>query len=75
MTFSENILGHLVLICERDRCNLFEAMTTFCEEKDLDVEEIVDQLDAGAKAQLKAAAIDGRHVRRCIAKPKNKLPL
>lgn len=68
MSFSENILFHLKSIQESERCNLFEAVVSYCEAHEIDIEELIESLDASAIEQIKAAAIEGNHVRRKIAK-------
>jgi len=68
MSFSEDILAHLKAISEKDSLNLFEATSQYCEMHDIDPEELIESLDAGAVSQIKAAALGGNHVRRCVSK-------
>lgn len=74
MSYSENVLQKIVEIADRDRINLFEAAATFCEEFDIDPEEFSASMDQASLDRIKAAAITGRHVRRCVQEPSATLP-
>jgi hypothetical protein len=74
MSYSEEVLQKIVEIADRDRVNLFEATATFCEEFDIDPEELSASIDQPALDRIKAAAIAGRHVRRCVQEPSATLP-
>ena len=49
-TYSEAILIEIRRIADRDDVSLFEACTIYSEEIDLEVEDLVERLDAGAIA-------------------------
>ena len=53
-------------IAERDDVSLFEACTIYSEEIDIEVEELVERLDAGAIALLRQSAIEDNRVRQCV---------
>lgn len=74
MSYSEDVLKKIVEIAERDRLNLFEAAASFCEEFDIDPAELAASVDQAAIDRIKAAAITGRHVRRCVQEPAATLP-
>lgn len=71
MSFSEDILIHLKAIAESEGLNLFEATAEYCEIHDIDPDELIESLDAGAVTQIKAAAFQGNHVRKCIQRKPN----
>lgn len=73
MSFSEDILVHLKKIADDDGLNLFEAAAQYCELHDIDPDELIESLDSGAVAQIKAAALVGNHVRKCVHKKPNTL--
>jgi hypothetical protein len=73
MSFSEDLLVHLKTIADADRINIFEAAAQYCESHDIDADELIESLDAGAVAQIKAAALQGNHVRKCVHKKPNAL--
>lgn len=68
MSFSEDLLAHLKETSAKDNLNLFEAVSQYCEVHDIDPDELIESLDAGALAQIKAAALEGNHVRKCVSK-------
>ena len=65
-TYSEAILTEIQRIAERDDVSLFEACTIYSEEIDIEVEELVERLDAGAIAVLRQSAIEANRVRQCV---------
>lgn len=73
MSFSEDLLAHLKDLAQKDSLNLFEAAAQYCEAHDIDADELIESLDAGAVAQIKAAALQGNHVRKCVHKKPNTL--
>lgn len=72
-SYSEDILSLIVAISVRDAVSLFEAAVTYCEEQDLEIEEMVDYLDSNAKAQIRQSALDTNRVRKCVETPNNAL--
>ncbi|ASD50422.1 hypothetical protein FDI24_gp141 [Acidovorax phage ACP17] len=72
-SYSEEILSKVIAIAERDRVGLFDACVTYCEEEDLEVEEVVPYLDANAISQLRQSALDLNKVRKCVEVPGNAL--
>lgn len=74
MSYSEDVLQKIVEIAERDKINLFEAAASFCEEFDIDPAEFSASVDQAAIDRIKAAAVAGRHVRRCVQAPMAMLP-
>jgi len=73
MSFSEDLLAHLKSVAEHDGINLFEAAAQYCDDHDIDADELIESLDAGAISQIKAAALQGNHVRKCVHKKPNSL--
>lgn len=73
MSFSEDLLIHLKEIASDTGINLFEATAEYCESHDIDPDELIESLDAGAVAQIKASALQGNHVRKCVHKKPNTL--
>ena len=64
--YSEAILIEIQRIAERDDTSLFEACTIYSQEIDIEVEELVERLDAGAIALLRQSAIEDNRVRQCV---------
>lgn len=73
MSFSEDMITHLLKMTQDGHINLFEAASQYCSDNDLDPEELIESLDPGAIAQIKAAALQGNHVRKCVQKKPNAL--
>jgi hypothetical protein len=65
-TYSEAILIEIRRIADRDGVSMFEACTTYAEEIDIEVEELVERLDGGAIAMLRQSAIEDNRVRQCV---------
>ena len=65
-TYSEAILIEIQQIAESDTVSLFEACTVYCEKLDMDPEDLIERLDAGAIAMLKQSAIEDIRVRLCV---------
>lgn len=64
--YSEKVLGQIVQIAERDQVNLFEASVQYCEEVDIEPEDLAEHLDKAALEQIRVAAVEGMHVRRSV---------
>ena len=75
MSYSEKILEEIFAISQRDSISIFEATAQYCEDIDTDPQELIESLDPLAIEQIKASAIHGRHVRQCVHKTPNTLPL
>lgn len=73
-SFTEKVLHAMNIIRERDRCSLIEAYTTYCEDHDLDVEDILEYLDKNAIQLLRQDAIEHNKVRHKIAQRESALP-
>lgn len=73
MSYSEKVLEAIQAISQRDSINMFEAAAQYCTDSDLDPSDLAESLDSAALEQLKYAAIQGRHVRKCVQKAPNAL--
>lgn len=73
MSYSEQVLGVIVEMSQDLGVNLFEATAMYCEDNDIDPSELMESLDSLAIEQIKFAAIQNNHVRRCIQGPINAL--
>lgn len=71
--YSEKILAEMVKISERDRVPLFEACVTYCEEHDMDTEELCHWLDDASVRLLRQSALDSNRVRKCVGVPESAL--
>ena len=60
MNISEQILHELFKIRDEKRVDLMDAMEIFCEEKDQDVEVVIETLDAHVIELLRRDAIESR---------------
>lgn len=69
----EQLMFKLIEYTKRDQCDLFDAIITFCDDYEEDVEDIVKALSKNSIERIKNAAIDARRVRRFYAKPVNTL--
>lgn len=65
-TYSEQVLETVIQISYRDRCSLFDACITYCEERDIEVEELISWLDAAAIKMIRQSALDSNRVRKCV---------
>lgn len=72
-TYSEELLVELTSIMNRDRVPLFEAVVTYCEEKDLEVDEVVSWLDENVVNMIRQSALDTNRVRKCVEVKANAL--
>lgn len=66
MEFNESITQEIARIAERDRCGFFEAAATFCEEQDVDIDELMKTTSAHFKERLRIAALEENKVRQCV---------
>lgn len=66
-SYSEKVLEEILVVMKRDRCSLFDACLNYCEEKDLDVEDLAEWLDPYAHEMLRKSALDNNKVRKCVA--------
>lgn len=69
MSFSEKILEELTDRATRDGIGIFEAASDYCEERDIDPQEFVAQLDRTVLDRLRNDAVNERKVRRCVQEP------
>lgn len=67
MKYSEKVLSRVHEIMGLQDCDMIEALGVFCQENDLDPEELVGSLDKAAKNQLRYDAIKNNRVRKCVA--------
>jgi hypothetical protein len=67
MKFSEKVLSRVHEIMDHDKCDMIEALGVFCQENDMDPDDLVHSLDKSAIKQLKYDAIKNRRVRQCVA--------
>lgn len=67
MKFSESVLIRVHDIMVAQQCDMIEALSVFCQENDIDPDEIVHALDKAAIVQLKYDAIKNNRVRKCVA--------
>lgn len=65
-TYSEQVLESIMNISGRDRCSLFDACVAYCEEQDIEVEELVAWLDPHAIKMIRQSALDSNKVRKCV---------
>lgn len=70
MNYSESILLEIKKIQKDTGFNLFEALSTLCEENDLDVCEIVKNLDSNVIQQLKEIIAENGYVQKSVYKKK-----
>lgn len=50
-------------LCRHEGLNVIEAISEFCEKRNLDMEEVLPLLDKGMKEDIRVAAIENRYVR------------
>lgn len=68
-TYSENIMLEIVQIADDQECSIIEACVEYCEEHDLEPDELIEWLDPLAIAQLRQSALVTNKVRRIVAVP------
>lgn len=67
MKYSEKVLSRVHEIMEQQDCDMIEALGVFCQENDMDPDELVGSLDKAALVQLRYDAIKNNRVRKCVA--------
>jgi hypothetical protein len=73
---NEKIHASIVEIMQTLNCSMIEATLEFCEENEVDPEDLIKQLDALTIERLKLDAIQERMVRKSVAGAiPRKLPL
>lgn len=70
MNYSESVLLAIKKIQKETGFNLFESLSSFCEEHDLDVSEVVKQLDSNVIQQLKEVIAENRYVQKSVYRKK-----
>lgn len=73
MTDSETVLNHIVEIQTKDNCSLFDATLAYCEKNDIDVDDLMEVIDANIKERLKIDAINNHLVQKKYRLRTNKL--
>lgn len=74
-TFGERAVQEIAKYQETTGADVMEAIMWFCEQADIDPEDLVKKLPNQEVARVREALIEGRYVRRKVAKPSSKLPL
>lgn len=69
VTYSEAIMRDVMQIADRDMCSVLEACVTYCEDHDLEPDELVEWLDGAAVLQLRQSALDTNKVRKSVEVP------
>ena len=72
---SEQIHLRLAEKMEELDCNIFEAALEFCEEEDIDPEDIVLFFDDVTKERIKLAAFEDNMVKKSLRPQQKSLPL
>lgn len=50
-------------IARKNGLNLIDAITSYCEDNEIQMEDVLPLLDRNLKEEIRVAAIDGRYVR------------
>lgn len=65
---SENLHAEISKIALENKCSFVDAVLEFCEQNQLDPEDVVKQMDTVTLERLKKSAIDERLIQKKIIK-------
>ncbi len=74
-TFGERAVQEINQYQQEHNADVMEAIMWFCSQADIDPVDLVKKLPNQEVARVRAALIDGRYVRKKVAKPSSKLPI
>lgn len=62
-TSKEQFASEIRLLARRNGLNLIEAISSYCEDNDVDMEDVIPMLDRNMKEEIRCDAIQHRYVR------------
>lgn len=74
-TFGERAVQEINQYQETHGADVMDAIMWFCAQADIDPEDLVKKLPNQEVVRIREALIDGRYVRKKVAKPSSKLPI
>lgn len=59
----EQFAAHIRSVARKNGLDLIEAIASYCEDKRVDMEDVIPLLDKNLREEIRVDAIDGRYVR------------
>ncbi len=59
----EQFAAHIRKLARNNGLDLIEAITSYCDDKQMEMEDVIPLLDKNLREEIRVAAIQGRYVR------------